>query len=42
MQGQARKLGFYQSSAGGLEFEERYLEQVANLTPGRLREAAER
>ena len=42
VQGQARKLGFYQSSAGGLEFEERYLEQVANLTPGRLREAAER
>ncbi|HZX95909.1 MAG TPA: insulinase family protein, partial [Myxococcales bacterium] len=42
VQGQARKLGFYQSGAGGLEFEERYLEQVANLTPGRLREAAER
>ncbi|HET9754607.1 MAG TPA: pitrilysin family protein, partial [Myxococcales bacterium] len=42
VQGQARKLGFYQASAGGLEFEERYLEQVANLTPGRVREAAER
>ncbi|HEX9576278.1 MAG TPA: pitrilysin family protein [Myxococcales bacterium] len=42
VQGQARKLGFYQSSAGGLEFEERYLEQVALLTPARVREAAER
>src|SRR5205085_8995231 len=42
VQGQARKLGFYQSSAGGVEFEQRYLEQVARLTPGRLREAAER
>jgi zinc protease len=42
VQGQARKLGFYQSSAGGVEFEQRYLEQVAQLTPARLREAAER
>ena len=42
VQGQARKLGFYQSSAGGVEFEERYLTQVAQLTPARLREAAER
>src|SRR5213075_2910714 len=42
VQGQARKLGFYQSSAGGVEFEERYLEQVANLTPARVRQAAER
>ncbi len=42
VQGQARKLGFYQSSAGGVEFEERYLEQVAQLTPARVREAAER
>src|SRR3954468_9676137 len=42
VQGQARKLGFYQSSAGGVEFEQRYLEQVARLTPARLREAAER
>src|SRR5207249_1551821 len=40
VQGQARKLGFYQSSAGGVEFEQRYLEQVARLTParGELRE----
>jgi len=42
VQGQARKLGFYQSSAGGVEFEQRYLEQVARLTPARVREAAER
>jgi zinc protease len=40
VQGQARKLGFYQSSAGGLEFEQRYLTQVAQLTPAKLREAA--
>ena len=40
VQGQARKLGFYQSSAGAVEYEERYLEQVAQLTPDRLREAA--
>ena len=42
VQGQARKLGFYQSSAGGIEFEEEYLARVAGLTPGALREAAER
>ena len=42
VQGQARKIGFYQSSAGGVEFEQRYLTQVAQLTPARLREAAER
>ncbi len=42
VQGQARKLGFYQSSAGGLEYEQRYLERVAQLTPALLREAAER
>ncbi len=42
VQGQARKLGFYQSSAGGIEYEQRYLDLVARLTPARLREAAER
>jgi zinc protease len=42
VQGQARKLGFYESSAGGIEFEEAYLADVARLTPGTLREAAER
>src|SRR3989442_1867056 len=42
VQGQARKLGFYQSSAGGVEFEQRYLDHVARLTPARVRDAAER
>ena len=42
VQGQARKLGFWQSGAGGLEHEERYLAAVAQLTPARVREAAER
>jgi zinc protease len=42
VQGQARKLGFYQSSAGGMEYEQRYLDQVARLTPAKVREAAER
>jgi zinc protease len=42
VQGQARKLGFYQSGTGGLEFEERYLMRLAALTPALVREAAER
>jgi len=42
VQGQARKLGFYEASAGGLEFEAEYLARVARLTPGTLLEAAER
>ena len=42
VQGQARKLGFYQASAGGVEYEQRYLEQVAKLTPSDLRDAADR
>jgi len=42
VQGQARKLGFYESSAGGGEFGDEYLARVAALTPGTLREAAER
>ena len=42
VQGQARKLGFYQAGAGGVEFEQRYFAQVAELTPQKLREAAER
>ena len=42
VQGQARKLGFYQSSAGGIEAEERYYARVAALTPSLCREAAER
>jgi zinc protease len=42
VQGQARKLGFYETSAGGIEFEAEYLARVAGLTPAALREAAER
>ena len=42
VQGQARKLGFWQSSAGGVELEQKYLEDVAQLTPAKVREAAER
>src|SRR3954468_144642 len=42
VQGQARKLGFYESSASGIEFEARYLAQVAALTPRIVRDAAER
>ncbi len=42
VQGQARKVGFYESSAGGLDFEKRYFDNVAALTPARVREAAER
>ena len=42
VQGQARKLGFYESGAGGLEYEEKYFERVSLLTPAALREAAER
>ena len=42
VQGQARKLGFYQAGAGGVEFEERYFAKVAELTPEKLRQAAER
>ena len=42
VQGQARKLGFYEASAGGLEFEAEYLARVARLDPGALLEAAVR
>jgi zinc protease len=42
VQGQARKLGFYESSASGIEFEAEYLARVAALTPQIVREAAER
>ena len=42
VQGQARKLGFYESSASGIEFEAQYLARVAALTPGIVREAGER
>ena len=42
VQGQARKLGFYESSASGIEFEAEYLARVAAVTPRIVREAAER
>jgi zinc protease len=41
VQGMARKLGFWQSSAGGVEHEAAYYAQVAALSPAALREAAE-
>jgi len=42
VQGLARKLGYYEAGLGGLEAEARYYEEVARLTPERLREVAER
>jgi zinc protease len=41
VQGMARKLGFWQSSAGGIEHEAAYYAQVAALSPEALREVAE-
>jgi zinc protease len=40
VQGQARKLGFYEAGGGGIEQEAKYYEQVAALTPERLLEVA--
>src|SRR5262249_15792636 len=37
-QGMARKLGFYETVAGSLEWEQAYGKQVAALTPRQLRE----
>jgi zinc protease len=42
VQGMARKLGFWQSSAGGAEREAEYYARVAALSPAALREVAER
>lgn len=42
VQGQARKLGFFETVAGGIEEEERYLAAVAATTPAEIRAAAER
>ncbi|GAC1344376.1 MAG: pitrilysin family protein [Myxococcales bacterium] len=42
VQGTARKLGFWQSSAGGVEHEAAYYTEVARLSPASLREAAEK
>lgn len=42
VQGQARKLGFYEAGGGGIEQEAKYYEAVAALTPEKLLEVAER
>ena len=42
VQGVARRLGYYQCMLGELDAEARYLDGVAQLTPKRLREVAER
>ncbi len=42
VQGVARKLGYYESMAGGLEREAAYYEAVSLVTPAKLREVAER
>ncbi|HXX30156.1 MAG TPA: pitrilysin family protein [Myxococcaceae bacterium] len=42
VQGQARKLGFYETSLGGFEAEARYLAKVAALTPEAVQDAARR
>ncbi len=42
VQGVARKLGFYQSAAGGIEREVHYYERIAALTPENILEAADR
>ena len=38
VQGLARKLGYFETVAGGAEYEAEYLAQVRELTPARLRE----
>ncbi len=42
VQGLARKLGFYESAAGGIEQEARYYDAIARLTADNLREVAEK
>lgn len=42
VEGQARKLGFFETTLGHVDEEERYLAAVANATPSDLREAAHR
>ena len=41
-QGRAKRLGYYEAMAGGIDAEERYLERMAACTPERLRAVAER
>lgn len=42
VQGLARKLGFYEAGAGGIEQEARYYEKVAGLTPENIQDVARR
>jgi zinc protease len=42
VQGMARKLGFFETAAGGLEYEEEYQRQVARVTPESLRRVMSR
>ncbi|MCI0669835.1 MAG: insulinase family protein [Myxococcaceae bacterium] len=42
VQGLARKLGYFESGAGGIEAEKRYYEAVAQVTPERVQEVAQR
>jgi zinc protease len=42
VQGQARKLGFFETVAGGLDYEDEYNRQVRAVTPAAVREAARR
>ena len=42
VQGQARKYGFFETGAGGLDFEEEYFARIAALTPEAVREVAAR
>src|SRR5262249_21770846 len=42
VQGLARKLGFYESAAGGIEKEAQYYQHIASLTPDDIRDVARR
>lgn len=42
VQGVARKLGSYESTMGGIEREAQYYEAIAQVTPARVREVAQR
>jgi zinc protease len=42
MQGQARKMGYYETLSGGLEEEEAYLERARRATPADLKKVAQR
>src|SRR4029078_6921199 len=42
VQGMARKLGYYETVAGGVEYEQEYFRQVQQLSPEKIREAVGR